>query len=306
MWKCHGCGRSGNAISFLADQEHISRLRAANWIKEYYAPGFNQPKGGIAAEFEKRIKQNEVEDISYELPMLEWEMYHKRFGVEWGHYAEEYEDEPDVGYMLDRGFTPAELEEWAIGYDSISGRITIPVCDPKGNLIGIKGRAWEKGRKPKYLIIGDTTKSIAKRGEAYGFAPYDKSRVIFGIDKWGEQDSYVYDEGEINVMSLWKLGIPAMCGGSWLSDTQVQIIREYANEVVLFLDNDVAGSHGIWGWDDDEGEHHPGAVEKLEPFIRVRIVKRHMLDANALLRRGKRDRIRELIRTADRSFVVHR
>lgn len=311
-WKCHGCGRQGNAISFLADHEHISRTRAQRWLKEHYAPGFASPKGGISTEFDERQKRraDEAEKPPEGMPRgvakLDWEMYHKRFGVEWGHMAEEYGDEPDVGYMLRRGFTPAMLEEWAIGYDYDSGRLTIPVCDPQGNLVGIKGRAWREGHKPKYLILGDTSKSIAKRGEVYGFKPYDKSMIVFGIDRWGEQESYVYDEGEINAMSFWRLGMPAIAGGSSLSDVQARIIREYANEVVLFLDNDAAGSHGIWGWDDDEGDHHPGAVEKLEPFIRVRIVKRHPLDANALMQRGRFDRIRELVGTAKRSFVVKR
>lgn len=308
-WKCHGCGRSGNAITFLADHEHISRGRAQRWLKEHYAPGFAKPKGGIGAEFDERQQRRTdviPDGIPQELPTLEWEMYHKRFGVEWGYYAEMYGDQADVGYMLKRGFTPAMLEEWAIGYDYHSGRLTIPVSDPKGNLVGIKGRAWEKDRKPKYLILGDTSKSVAKHGEHYGFKPYDKSEVVFGLDKWGAQDRYVYCEGEIDVMSFWRVGIPAIAGGSSLSDVQARIIRDYANEVVLFLDNDTAGSNGIWGWDDDEGEHHPGAVEKLESFIRVKIVKRHWLDANALLQRGKFDRIRELVESAQRSFVVKR
>ena len=110
----------------------------------------------------------------------------------------------------------------------------------------------------------------------YEFEPYLKSEVVFGIDKWGEQRIYVWDEGEINVMSWWKMGVPAFATGSaHMSDAQVRIIREYADEVVMFIDPDTAGDTGIWGYEDKDGEYHPGAVEKLQPFVRVRIAAPH-------------------------------
>jgi hypothetical protein len=34
--------------------------------------------------------------------------------------------------------------EWRIGFDHSSDRITIPVCTPDGQLVGVKGRAWSK------------------------------------------------------------------------------------------------------------------------------------------------------------------
>jgi hypothetical protein len=136
----------------------------------------------------------------------------------------------------------------------------------------------------KYRILGDTTRTIARDGIVYGFDPYLKSQVVFGIDKWGEQRTYVWDEGEINVMSWWKMKVPAFATGSaHMSDAQVRIIREYADEVVIFVDPDTAGETGIWGYEDKDGEYHPGAVEKLSPFVRVRIAAPHDQDANDLL-----------------------
>jgi hypothetical protein len=90
--------------------------------------------------------------------------------------------------------------------------------------------------------------------------------------------------GEINVMSWWKMGVPAFATGSaHMSDAQAKIIREYADEVVMFLDPDKAGETGIWGYEIKDGEYHPGAVEKLSPFMRVRIAAPHTHDANDLL-----------------------
>ena len=115
--------------------------------------------------------------------------------------------------MLDRGFTPGDLDDWGIGYDHDSQRITIPVCDADGNLVGFKGRAWRKKAHPKYLVLGDKE----GRRERYGFPTFDKSRVVFGLDRAADSvtQKLVLVEGEIDVMSLWVMGIPASgVGGS--------------------------------------------------------------------------------------------
>lgn len=37
VWKCHGCGRAGNAIGFVAEHEDISKQQATQWLRELYA-----------------------------------------------------------------------------------------------------------------------------------------------------------------------------------------------------------------------------------------------------------------------------
>lgn len=307
LWTCFGCKRKGNAITFLAEHEHIPRIVASTQLKERFAPGFIAPRVGLKRELEERLQARQADKHTV-IPTLKWEMYHSRFGVEWGHYADWYGDEPDVGYMLGRGFTPAMLEEWAVGYDDISKRITIPVVNEFGDLVGIKGRAWWPEAKPKYMILGDTPRVIRRHGrEVYGFEPYEKSLVVFGIDKWGECPVYVFCEGEIDVMSFWRIDIPAFCiGGSWLSEAQAKLIRQYADEVVIFFDNDSAGSRGIAGYTDDDGQHHPGAVELLEKFIRVKIAPKHAVDANVLMRNGKHQRMRQLVAAARPALLAQR
>jgi DNA primase len=299
VWKCHGCGRAGNAISFVAEFQGISRQRATRELRERFAPGWHKPRGGsMRAEFDLRKERvKEIEEEKYpEIPLLDWSQY-ERFEVDWPSYEDD--EGADTQYMYGRGFTTSDLTEWRIGFDADSDRITIPVCTPEGDLLGVKGRAWSKSVTMKYIILGDTAKTIRRRGVVYGFEPYLKSQVVFGIDKWGEQRTYVWDEGEINVMSWWKMGVPAFATGSaHMSDAQVRIIREYADEVVMFVDPDKAGDTGIWGYEDKDGEYHPGAVEKLAPFMRVRIAAPHKQDANDLLVARRVNHARKLIREA--------
>ena len=301
-WKCFGCGRGGNAIHFVAEQQGISKQAARVQIKEHYAPGYKAPKyGSIAREFEARRKVAKEQRGETALEPLDPDVLFK-FDVDWIYYAEEHADQPDVAYMLDRGFTPGDLDDWGIGYDPDSQRVTIPVCDPDGNLVGFKGRAWRKDAHPKYLVLGD--KGKRKR---YGFQTYDKSRVVFGLDRCSSSytQTLVLVEGEIDVMSLGVMGVMAICcGGSSMSTAQARLIREYCDEVVLFFDNDVAGKHGIHGIDKEDGEHKPGIIELLEPFMRVKVVGKHKHDANDYLRRGEHERVRELIESAKSSYLL--
>jgi DNA primase len=301
VWKCHGCGKAGNAISFVAEYLDVNRTKAATWLRERYAPGYRAPKGGsMEREWELRQEQRREEREAaggreQPIPALPWEQYHEDFGLDWSDAYDDNSIGVRMRYMLNRGFTPAEMEHWAIGYDWASDRVTIPVCTPDGALVGVKGRAIHAGRKPKYLILGDSTRTR----HSYGFPPYEKSLVVFGLDEWGEQDTLVFVEGEIDVMTLWKWGIPAICTGSaHLSDEQARLVIEHCNELVIFLDNDTAGKTGIWGYTDKDGEYHPGAVGKLEPFIRVRVVGPHIWDPNEYLLRGYESRVRQLIANA--------
>jgi Toprim-like len=298
LWKCHGCGRSGNAVGFVAEQMNVSRQKARIWLKEHYAPGYSAPRyGSIAREFEERRKEQQAPPEDSIVPTLEPETL-RRFDVDWGHYAEEYRDEPDVAYMLDRGFTPAMLDEWGIGYDADTRRLTIPVCDADNNLVGFKARAWEPDARPKYLILGDR-----RRLRGYGFSPYDKSKIVFGLNVTGECDRLVLVEGEIDVMSLWVMGIPAICtGGASMSDAQALLIRQYCDELVVFLDSNTAGHNATWGHVKSDGDETPGIVERLEPHLRIRIVRHHRYDPNDYLVRGERDRAKHLIDNAKASF----
>jgi DNA primase len=299
VWVCHGCGRSGNAIGFVSEYSGISRQRAKRELRERFAPGWHKPRGGsMRAELELRRAQRVAaeEDKYPEVPILGWEVY-KRFEVDWSSYEDV--EAPDVQYMFERGFTSSDLSTWRIGWDDDSDRITIPICTPDGELVGVKGRAWDPDTTMKYRVLGDTERTIRRNGVVYGFEPYLKSQVVFGLHMWGPQRTYVWDEGEINVMSWWKFAIPALSTGSAsMSDAQAKIIREYADEVVVFVDNNKAGHSGTWGYTDKDGEYHPGAVARLSPHVNVRVAAVHDDDANDMLKAGQWWRARSLIHCA--------
>lgn len=303
LWKCHGCTREGNVIAFVAEHENISRQEAAKQLRDEYAPDFLRPKGGIRAEFEQRYAryQEKRHGEDTQVVNLGWDAY-KPFEVDWASFEDD--ESPDVRYMFDRGFTTETLTEWRIGYDPYTERIAIPVCDPDGNIVGIKGRAWRKGqkwKKRKYQILGDTEKSIRAYGKRYGFEPYEKTLVIFGAHMVPQGiKTLVLVEGELDAITLWQLGIPAVCTGSaHLSHTQSRIIRSLCDEVVVWYDNNTAGDNATWGYKNDDDEWKPGLVERLEPFMRIRVVSDNDTDPNELLTQGREAEIKRIIETAN-------
>lgn len=129
--------------------------------------------------------------------------------------------------------TQAEFE---LGLDVFSHRITIPIRDELGRLIGIKGRrVWDKidEYNPKYLYLKKCK----------------KSEVLFGLDHTlpyiKQKDEVIICESEKGVMQLWSYGYKncVSVGGHSISNTQLEkILRMNINNVVIAFDKDVSES----------------------------------------------------------------
>lgn len=312
VWKCHGCGRAGNAITFYAEHQGISKQQAALDLRERYAPNFRAPINGMRAEFEKWLKERDdrmSEEPNQPLAIIPDELYERLFGVDWFDADENYtgleRPEPEVAYLFDRGFTASTLDYWNIGYDEISSRLTIPVLDEYGDIVGVKGRTYKSKNeeKIKYRILGDKE----GRRKRYGFKPYEKSRVVFGLFEAAVtlKKEAVLVEGELDVIALWQEGITAVSTGSaHLSDEQAILIRDNLDAVIVMFDikendpNTAAIRATVGYFDDDDDEFHPGIVQKLDPFLKVKVVDNHDDDASQMIQDGRQDELRQLIEDA--------
>lgn len=307
-WHCFSCKKSGNAVSFLADHEGVSILEARRWLRDAYDTDWREPTGGMTGWWHERFYGNP--DVELEVnPALD-ESVLDRFYVDWYVALQDVEggsDDPVLNYMFDRGFTAETLTSWEIGYDERRERFTIPVRDEEDSLIGFKARSWNPDNKPKYLAIGDRNWPI------YGFRPYQKSQVVFGMNEAGENDVLIICEGELNAIAMHQAGFTnaVAVSGSEVSERQANIIRWHADEVILFFDSlkidddgntvkDTAGQRCTWGWSDGKGRYHPGAVDLLEPHMTVRVVDEHLGDPAEM----NPDEIAKLIESAQTSVSL--
>lgn len=279
-WTCHACKRGGNAITFLAEYEGVSNFEARRWIRAEYGDGFREPEGGAAAEWDARFAPAPSGATGGSPPTqvyLPEEML-GRYEVDWiDAFCEwsETHDQEALGYMFNRGFEPETLMDWDIGYHEGKARFTIPVRDHEGKLVGFKGRVWESDRRPKYLVLGDAPGRTVR----YGYPTYEKSLVVFGLNRAELNGTLILVEGELNVISMHQKGWrnTVAIAGSSLSDHQARLIRSACDRVVILFDTDPAGYVATWGRDDGP-IHHPGAVDMLEPFMPVSVCPEHIGD----------------------------
>ena len=274
---CHSCGAKGNAITFLAWHKSIPETVARRLLEERYGGGVISAGVGDLENMVRNIMNPEIVEEEERTPPSE--SWLDAFKVDWfadprGNVACEY-------MMYKRGFDDQVLKRWDIGYDQISDRITIPIRDHGGGLVGFKGRAWRENTIPKYMILGDN-----RNQTRYGFQPYQKSHYVFGLDRivkaiddrkarlhTPKYKNFIIVEGELNVIAMDQHGFSAAIGiaGKEISQTQCNLIKSVANEAILFLDNDKAGNEGT-----------NKTIEMLSPYMNLSVVQNAPGDAAEL------------------------
>ena len=142
-------------------------------------------------------------------------------------------------HLRSKGYTDEELLESGLVkvsekgniYNLFRNRVMTPIFDLRGNVIAFGGRVLDDS-KPKYINSPETL-------------VYKKSKVMFAMQlaKKSVNKRFVLCEGYMDVISMQSAGIDtAVCAcGTALTQEQVKLLSEYAEEVVLCYDSDEAG-----------------------------------------------------------------
>jgi DNA primase len=164
--------------------------------------------------------------------------------------------------LVDAGFPEELLRSHDIGYDQRNDRITFPLRDLKGKLIGISGRSTRPGEVPKYLLyngrrIMDGKEVLGELGE--WFPQYSNEsvrdhlwRIHFVYEdlmsrRW---DQLIVVEGYKAAMWMVKHGwyhtVAVM--GTKMTEKQERLIRHFGVEVFVFTDNNEPGQEAATNW----------------------------------------------------------
>ena len=131
----------------------------------------------------------------------------------------------------DDGISLRTQKEFSVMYDPQSNRIVLPLFDPLGTLIGLKGRLMKKELSPgeqKYLYMQNN---------------FNKSRFLFGLDKTidmiARQGYCPIFEGEKSVMIAYEHGVGsvAVCG-SKISRCQANMLTRLNVPLIICFDKD--------------------------------------------------------------------
>ncbi len=260
IYKCFGCGRSGNSISFLMEAEKYSYVESLKWLAAKYnveieesetSPEFKQQQlvsdslyiiNNFAQNYftDALFKSEEGQDIALtylkERGFRE-EIIHK--------FQLGYNDESRDGFTkaaLDAQYNIEYLQKTGLvavrdgqNYDNYRGRIIFPIHNQSGKILGFGARIIKNNDKaPKY--INSPENEI-----------YVKSKILYGsyfarqaIDK---ADECLLVEGYTDVVSLHQAGIENVVasGGTSLTPDQLRLIKKYTNNLTIIYDGDSAG-----------------------------------------------------------------
>jgi len=260
IYKCFGCGKSGNTISFLMEHEKYSYVEALRWLANKY--------NVEVEETETSAEQRQVQQAADSLYILN--NFAQKFFTEQLFNSEEGADIA-LSYLQERGFKKDIIEKFQLGYspnqweafssaaktaqfsaellvksglvisreekllDNYRGRIIFPVHNQTGKIIGFGARIIGKNDKaPKYINTPENE-------------IYVKSKIVYGsyfarqaIDK---NDECLLVEGYTDVISLHQAGIENVVasGGTSLTTDQLRLIKKYTNNLTIIYDGDPAG-----------------------------------------------------------------
>lgn len=150
--------------------------------------------------------------------------------------------------LLDEGFDEATLKAFQVGVDKKHDRITYPIRDLHGHLVGISGRAMHEHQEPRYKVYD-------KEYQTWDLPPYDtdKSACLWNAHEVYARRRYavttepiVIVEGFKACMWLKQAGVPDVvalmtAGMSW---AQHWMLSRMGNRFIIMLDNNDAGLKG--------------------------------------------------------------
>lgn len=260
IFKCFGCGKSGNTISFIMEHEKLSYVEALRWL----AARYNIEVEETQVSPEQKLQQQAAESL-YIINAFAQKFY--------ASVLLESEEGKDVGlsYLKERGFTEDIIRKFGLGYapdardaftrkalanqynaellqkaglvarrndqwvDNYRDRIIFPVHSPTGKVIGFGARLIKNNDKaPKYINTPENEL-------------YIKSRILYGtyfarhaIDK---ADECLLVEGYTDVISLHQAGVENVVasGGTSLTQEQLRLIKKYTKNLTIIYDGDSAG-----------------------------------------------------------------
>lgn len=258
IFKCFGCGASGDCYAFLEQYEGMEFGEALRYLAEKAGVKLEPRVGQTAGEKEKIYTINNLANRFYQYflhshPVGKTALNYllKERGLKPA-TIEEFNlgfspDNPLAlkKFLIDKKkFSPKEVENAGIGYpqggyflDRLRGRVIFPLFDHRGNVVGFAGR----------ILPTDPRQDMAKYINTPETPAYHKGSLLYGLNlnrqSIKRKGAAIVVEGELDAISSWQVGIKNVVAikGSALTEDQVRLLSRFARKAVLCLDTDIAG-----------------------------------------------------------------
>lgn len=260
IYKCFGCGKSGNTINFIMDHEKYSYVEALRWLAARYNIEIEETQTSPEQKLAMQVADSLYAINQFALQFFQDQLLKTEEGKSIG-----------VSYLQHRGFLPKTIDTFKIGYnpaskDTLAKALLQNQFNPelfaRTGLVVERNGEWQDNYRDRIIfpihnttgkIIGFGARQIAKndRSPKYINTPeneiYIKSKILYGsyfartsIDKLNE---CLLVEGYTDVVSLHQAGIENVVasGGTSLTHDQLRLIKKYTTNLTILYDGDAAG-----------------------------------------------------------------
>lgn len=256
FYHCFGCGAHGDVIRWMTDQRGLSFMDAVKELAAEAGLDVPAPDPRAAKKAEQQAGLHEVLEAAQNF-------YRAQLDTNDGAKAR--------NYLASRRFDPLTMERFGFGfapagrqalktalsqfseemlieaglriavedkepYDRFRDRLTMPIHDARGRVIGFAARILDAEKKdaPKYLNSPDTRL-------------FDKGRTLFNLHRAGpasrQTGRIVVVEGQMDVIALAAAGIGEAVApmGTALTERQLEMLWRLVETPILCFDGDAAG-----------------------------------------------------------------
>ena len=263
IYKCFGCGESGDVFNFVMEMEGIGFVEAMRTLADRF--GISLPE----VDEEEDNGEHHLREGIYHALKYAGVFYHSQLTeTDEAEKARQYLQKRGYNRPISRkyglGYSPADgealyksaidsglNEEYLIEaglikpsqrgdgfYDAFRGRLMFPIFNPSGKVIAFAGRVLGNQKTAKYINSPQTK-------------VYNKSAVLYGVNfaknEIRKSNEVLLVEGYTDVISLQQHEINNVVASSGTSLTpgQLKLLHRYGDTIIMIYDSDVAGQKAM-------------------------------------------------------------
>ncbi|MBE7537387.1 MAG: DNA primase [Opitutaceae bacterium] len=273
FFKCFGCGKAGDVITFVRDTEQLTFTEAIEALGKRFGVVIEYEEGTGPTKEERTLRQE-----LFDLHEFAADHYFQKFK------GKDHEGEFIRSYWTDkRRFLPELADEFKIGLSETDegglgsavlkrrfseeairqcglffvrsptvmtmvslrprfrGRLMIPIRDHQGRVVAFTGRQTE-------LTPKDDPAFEAKYVNSPETPIFTKGNLLFNLDRARDPASkenrpFVLVEGQLDALRCWSVGLKTAVApqGTAITESQLLLLRRYQHRVECFFDSDDAG-----------------------------------------------------------------
>jgi DNA primase len=253
FYHCFGCQKSGNAVGFLMDYDHMEFVEAIESLAQSIGLEVPYEQGSAPAR-----------------PAQGLESMYQSMEQSSQYFQDQLRQNPAaIDYLRNRGISGQTAKSFAIGYapqgwnnlggdakllvdtgmlirkddgkqyDRFRHRLMFPIRDRRGRTIAFGGRVIDPEDNPKYLNSPESP-LFHKSDEIYGL--YELKKAVTNIDR------IFVTEGYMDVVALAEHGVQTAVAtlGTAINNHQIESLFRVCKNLVFCFDGDAAGKKAAW------------------------------------------------------------